>query len=173
VLYWLLQAVGCDTAVAVAKGPQLLHGLIAAAADVTVLQLSKELHGEAVARWTLLCQLASWFNAYCLTRTYSSSVEAGLTAVGLLWYAKDYFSMQSGCRSSSHTATSLQVRWMILAALCCVLRPPSVLFWAAAAVVYVMACPYASRWRVIHRGLFIAGLVLASNTVWDRMWYGR
>lgn len=34
-------------------------------------------------RWTLLCQLTNWFNAYCLVRTYSNSFEALCTVIGV------------------------------------------------------------------------------------------
>ena len=34
-------------------------------------------------RWTLLCQLTNWFNAYCLVRTYSNSFEALCTVTGV------------------------------------------------------------------------------------------
>lgn len=37
-------------------------------------------------RWSLLCQLASWFNAYCLVRTYSNSLEALCTVLGVYYW---------------------------------------------------------------------------------------
>ena len=37
-------------------------------------------------RWTLLCQLTNWFNAYCLVRTYSNSFEALCTVVGVFYW---------------------------------------------------------------------------------------
>jgi len=37
-------------------------------------------------RWALLCQLTSWFNAYCLVRTYSNSFEALCTVVGVYYW---------------------------------------------------------------------------------------
>lgn len=37
-------------------------------------------------RWTLLCQLTNWFNAYCLVRTYSNSFEAVCTVVGVFYW---------------------------------------------------------------------------------------
>lgn len=41
-------------------------------------------------RWTLLCQLASWFNAYCLVRTYSNSFETLCTVMGVYyWLSSD------------------------------------------------------------------------------------
>ena len=37
-------------------------------------------------RWTLVCQLTSWFNAYCLVRTYSNSFETVCTVVGVYYW---------------------------------------------------------------------------------------
>ena len=34
----------------------------------------------------MLCQLASWFNAYCLVRTYSNSFEGTLTVIGVYYW---------------------------------------------------------------------------------------
>lgn len=39
-------------------------------------------------RWTLLCQLTNWFNAYCLVRTYSNSLEAPCTIMGVFYWLK-------------------------------------------------------------------------------------
>ena len=39
-------------------------------------------------RWTILCQLASWFNAYCLVRTYSNSLETMCTIIGVYFWLK-------------------------------------------------------------------------------------
>ena len=37
-------------------------------------------------RWALFCQLASWFNGYCLVRTYSNSFEALCTVAGVYYW---------------------------------------------------------------------------------------
>lgn len=37
-------------------------------------------------RWTLLCQMTNWFNAYCLVRTYSNSLEALCTVMGVFYW---------------------------------------------------------------------------------------
>lgn len=39
-------------------------------------------------RWALLCQLTSWFNAYCLVRTYSNSFEALATVMGVFYWLR-------------------------------------------------------------------------------------
>lgn len=59
-------------------------------------------------RWCLVCQLASWFNAYCLGRTYSNSLEAALTAAGTYhWLLARQLSHTGGTgRASKHGRSS-------------------------------------------------------------------
>lgn len=85
-------------------------------------------------RWVLLCQWFSWFNAYCLTRTYSSSVEAALTV-----YAISVIMRIEKSRTTLSKDLKLfgkftcQVSWMLAAATCIVIRPAGALFWTAVA----------------------------------------
>lgn len=39
-----------------------------------------------VARWTLLCQLTSWYLFYSSTRTLSNSTEGSLVAIALYFF---------------------------------------------------------------------------------------
>lgn len=49
---------------------------MATVCDVLVYRLALDTFGSAAASWSLLFQLLSWFNAYCLPRTYINSLEA-------------------------------------------------------------------------------------------------
>jgi len=99
-----------DTTWVIARSPQLLQASFAAITDIFVYKLARLHFGQQAARytasytsitcgwlhtcskaqvctdacrWTLLCQLTNWFNAYCLVRTYSNSFEALCTVIGV------------------------------------------------------------------------------------------
>lgn len=60
-------------------------------------------------RWTLLCQLTNWFNAYCLVRTYSNSFEALCTVMGVFYWlasSTSRFSQPVELPHSSHPVQS-------------------------------------------------------------------
>jgi Alg9-like mannosyltransferase family len=75
-------------------------------------------------RWTLVAQLASWFNAYCLVRTVSSSLEA-LAAVAALYHLEVFRQISDAKVARQHVTIAATA-----AALGVVIRPPSLLFWA-------------------------------------------
>ena len=107
-----LQVLRLDTNWAVAHAPQLMQAGCAAVTDIYVYKLAFLLFGKPNARcgsrvaghfpndrsplmvfkpkvccrWTLLCQLTNWFNAYCLVRTYSNSFEALCTILGVFYW---------------------------------------------------------------------------------------
>ncbi|KAA6418323.1 MAG: Alg9-like mannosyltransferase family, partial [Trebouxia sp. A1-2] len=83
VLYKGLYFARVDTTWVIARSPQLLQASFAAITDIFVYNLAHLQFGQRAARWTLLCQLTNWFNAYCLVRTYSNSFEALCTVIGV------------------------------------------------------------------------------------------
>lgn len=70
-----------------------------------------------------MCQVTSWFNAYCLVRTVSNSLEA-LAAVTALYHLGRY-----RAAPDEQTARRQLPVALAAAALGVVLRPPSLLFW--------------------------------------------
>ncbi len=146
-------------------------------------------------RWTIICQLVSWFNAYCLVRTYSTSVEASLIVLGVYLLLHDVFPPRGGAadtssrtRSSSSTSRKTTTgdsilasysnfrscEWIIIAALCIAIRPSSALFWGATSLWYLTCwCPVKQRLKKAFLGIFIGILVLVSTSVLDRLWYQR
>ena len=68
------------------KSPRLMQALFAAVGDLFLYKLSARLAGHKAARWTLLCQLTSWFTFYTYTRTLTNSIEAILTTVALYYF---------------------------------------------------------------------------------------
>lgn len=95
-----------------------------------------------VARWTVVCQLASWFNAYCLVRTYAGCLEALAAVAGVYhilgWEQRCCGSgephtprgrgSQQGTNSSTTAVGHLRVA-LLAAGLGVALRPPSMLLW--------------------------------------------
>jgi len=78
-------------------------------------------------RWTLVCQLSSCFNAFCLVRTLSNSIEATCTAIGVcLWME----SRQAAMRGQLLHARRLRRAAVAAAGVGAVMRPSSAAFWA-------------------------------------------
>lgn len=177
-VFWLLKIAGIDSPLLVAKSPQIVHAPLAAATDVAVYKLSKHIFDERVAWWALVCQLCSWFNAYCLIRTYSSSVEAFLTAIGVLWLFEDLERLEKERRENERAKrksflSQRCVGWMLAAAVSCAIRPPSIIFWFITALMYLHRIDPELRIISIAKGNICALAILSLTVVWDRMWYGR
>ncbi|KAJ3323239.1 hypothetical protein HDV06_002006 [Boothiomyces sp. JEL0866] len=98
-------------------GPRILQAGFAALADLYAFLLSFKLFGIETARWTLTCMIFSWFNFYCLVRTYSNSLEATLTIIALYYWP--------GRRS---TRREFRIA-LAFAAFACIIRPTNVLVW--------------------------------------------
>jgi len=172
----VLAALGLDTDYLVAKGPQILQAFFAAMTDMCVYMISLNLHGDSVAKWTLVCQLVSWFNGYCLVRTYSNSVEASLTTLGMVWFIKAFENQCLKKTFKNGAVTSRCVQqwpWMIAAAFSTVMRPPSGMFWALSSAWYVLRLPKQLRLVTILKGLSIGSAVLLGSIMLDRIWYGE
>ncbi len=177
-LFWLLRAARLDFAWAVAKAPQLLQAAFAAATDAQVHRLAAVAFGRDAARWALACQALSWFNAYCLPRTYSSSLEALLTALGARLLLELPFTRLASANAppGSHWLwrAAAEARWVAAAAACVLVRPPSALFWAAVAAHQVAVAPSpGARRRLLAAGALLGGGALAAGAALDRLAYGR
>ena len=62
----------------------------------------------AMYRWALLCQLASWFNGYCLVRTYSNSFEALCTVAGVYYWLCSFSSLAQTDAANNPSAFKTQ-----------------------------------------------------------------
>lgn len=63
------------------------QGVITAFGDLYMFRLSLRLtRSHQIATWALILQLCSWFNYYCLVRTYSSSLETVLQVIALYYW---------------------------------------------------------------------------------------
>lgn len=68
---WLKSCIACNRAVITCWG---------------TAGLMRQPYMQCECRWTILCQLTSWFNSYCLVRTYSNSFETLCTVVGTYYW---------------------------------------------------------------------------------------
>ncbi|KAI8109069.1 hypothetical protein M9435_005485 [Picochlorum sp. BPE23] len=168
--YYFLRLLGLDTRYLIFKGPQLLHSVFAAWTDVSVYRLTLVyFRNERLSRIALMCQLLNWFNAYCLVRSYSSSVEACLMAHAM-------YQVSALLTSSRDISDPLHhIKWIVFAALSIVFRPASALFWACVALYIVSKLRGRSKERieVIVLGIVIGTLVIGLSCCVDRLFYGR
>ena len=92
----------------------------------------------------------------------------------MVWYVEEMLAWGSPKRRKEGTVQRGQWRWMLAAALCVAMRPPSGIFWALAAGWYLLRCPgAAAAATAAGRGVAIGLAVLAGCAAWDRVWYGR
>ena len=76
-------------------------------------------------RWALACQLGSWFNAYCLVRTYSNSLEA----VATIWASHLWQASWAADHPARPRARALRCTALAVAAAGVIIRPSSALTW--------------------------------------------
>ena len=177
--YWLVQLLGVDTRFVVAHGPRVLQSILAAVGDRYVYHWSLKLFGgrqnaangdagsggagsgsagssgsgASAAQWSLFCTLISFFNFFCITRTFSNSAETVLTVIALYYWpttsareqrnnSDDVASVKKYDLGVSQRSSSIQTQslsssqhvdswWWSLsfAAAAVMLRPTSVLVW--------------------------------------------
>ena len=170
--------------------PRLLHAVLTAMQDVSVLHLAGRVFGpnSKAALAAFVLHMTSWFVAYCSVRTYSNSVEAALSTIALaLW---EWPNPVSPVRSP---------RWIsvVMAALAILMRPTAALSWFPVGVatfwcvpdvlVSIYSCSrccgdatatytvgrlhkHKSSW-LMHT-ICVAMAVVTSGALLDRWWYG-
>lgn len=137
-------------------------------------------------RWCLVCQLASWFNGYCLVRTYSNCMEALLTTAGVYYWL---LCQGSGGTSAGTGASSKLSRqqgspvgglrpphqraWLACAALAVVFRPSSAMFWTLPAALQLLQQQGRGRVLLLWDAATVGGCLLAAAALVDRVGYGR
>lgn len=136
------------------------------------------------ASWCLLCQLASWFNAYCLPRTYSNCLEALAAAAGAYHWLRSRGTPASSDQTSSRRgrqaagAAAAQRRrhqraWIAWAAASTVVRPSSALFWALPAGAELLRQRGRQRGLLLLDAVGVGGGLLGAAALVDRALYGR
>lgn len=86
--------------------------MFAALCDLYTYKLVSRVWGPQVAQWALVSQLCCWFNAYCMTRTFSSSFEASLVIVALYHWVRvwEYLQVAQAQGASGHQCLPLPPR---------------------------------------------------------------
>jgi GPI mannosyltransferase 3 len=85
--YWCVKTIGIDTRFVVMAGPRVLQSILAAVGDFYVYRWSLQIFlSKNVAKWSLFLSLSSFFNFFCITRTFSNSAETVVTIVALYYW---------------------------------------------------------------------------------------
>ena len=142
-----------------------------------------------------MCQLASWFNAYTLVRTYSNCLEALCAAAGAYHWLRSgggggnsgtsreggggrAKSSGSGSKAGrSEAAWAAQRRhqraWIACAALSVVFRPASALFWLLPAGLALWRQRGPALGPLLLDAAGVGGGLLGAALLLDRAFYGR
>jgi phosphatidylinositol glycan class B len=123
---------------ALIAAPRILQALIAAVGDWYTWQLASKIYSNDAnaALFALFLQLASPWQWYVSTRTFSNSLETTLTVMALYHWPWQLLHSTAAVKENPKRATLPSAPWglrasLCLAALAVVLRPTNLLIWAA------------------------------------------
>ena len=160
-LYKCCAALGVDTPLLLALLPRLLQALCCAGGDVATYVLGGTLFGEPAARCALLCHLSSWLVFYMGVRTFSTSMEAPLSAAALAAWPD----WQTGGKGYMPA--------LAFAAAACVIRPTAALFWLPFWVCSLAAAGETPRRRKLLSATLGIGIpAMGFSTACDSFMYG-
>jgi phosphatidylinositol glycan class B len=159
-LFKACAALGIDTHLAITLLPRLVQALCCAGSDVATYVFAGTLFGEPAGRGALFCHLSSWLVFYMGVRTFSTSMEAPLTAAALaLW--PDWRVGRGGYRQA-----------LGFAAAACVIRPTAALFWLPFWLCSLGGAARTRRPRLLAATLAIGVPALSLSTATDSYMYG-
>ncbi|XP_042472701.1 mannosyltransferase APTG1 [Zingiber officinale] len=162
-LYKILAFLHLDKPLFMAKAPRLFQSLFASIGDLYMYKLSKMIFDEQVAKWALFSQFTNWFMFFCITRTFSNSLETMLTLMGIFYW----FSSNS---SSKKFSISSRMLGLFIAALTCAVRPTSAITWQYIGLLDLFKMQ--SRFHfLLFEVLPIGSLVLALSSLLDWWMY--
>ena len=138
--YWIAKQLGLDSRFVVAHLPRVLQAMLAAVGDLYVYKWSLKLfRSKPIAFWSLFCSCVSFFNFFCITRTFSNSAETVLTIVALYYWPTSFTAVPRSTKKNDNDPLQLYNKpylnsdsWMFalsFAAVAVMLRPTSVLVW--------------------------------------------
>ncbi|TPX38674.1 hypothetical protein SeLEV6574_g07696 [Synchytrium endobioticum] len=142
-------------------GPRVFQGILAAVGEWSIFRLTGKMFDQRTAYWTLFNMVTSWFWFYAGVRTYSNSMEAVLTWIGLYYWPWS----NSPARPTSITKA------LILAALACVIRPPGIIFWSFLG--WDLLRRSTSKSQLVLQAATIGGCILGLNTILDYWFYKK
>lgn len=168
--YELARRFGGDDSYVTLVAPRLVQAAIATAGDVGSYAFARRLFpgDRRKAMYAVLCGIINWFMLYAVTRTYSSSVEAGMTVLALAYWYDD--------RDDPSRRRRSRRKALCLVATAVVVRPTAVMFWITPILLRFAAHAMSRDGRRVRAYLIdvlvvATGAVVASCTI-DRVFYG-
>ncbi|ELU03730.1 hypothetical protein CAPTEDRAFT_107850 [Capitella teleta] len=158
--YKILGILGLDNRIVLIKLPLLIQAVFAALADVYLYKLSSKLSGVRVGRWSLLCQLTSWFTFYCAPRTLTNSLETALTTIAMHHFPWPGYSRKA------------HWKYLVLVGVAVVIRPTAAIVWIPM-VLWHLRMYFHCFWDVFRLYVEKGFLILAVSSIIDRYFYGK
>ena len=170
--YFILKLFRIDFPWLVQWTPRFTQAFFLAIQDISIYSLSLRLFpitqnnsdrfNLEVGKWTVICQVFSWFTWYCGIRTYSNCLEGVLILLGLLYWPLPY---ERATRSQLYLA-------LFYAGFSVAIRPTAGIFWAILTL-YILIGPYSIPklkflFYAFVMGLLWIGILLIS----DRLFFG-
>ncbi|EPX72035.1 pig-B [Schizosaccharomyces octosporus yFS286] len=191
-LYQLLKLLGWDSNYTVMlSAPRILQGTFSAILDYATYQFALHRYGSRAARWTLVCSLFSFFNAFVGVRTFANSLETTMTALAL-WQWQKYMRLVSHTQvKTDHNPTAFRaLLWFItIIGIAFLIRPTNLLIWVVPVLLWtaspkapflrpslILARVRQLFWEVLNHPFAITAVVstiLIFNVLVDRYVYGR
>lgn len=186
----ILKLLHLDTPAAVQLAPRATQLLLSLLHDVVLLRFARTHLPKHLQLPALLVSSLSWFNCFTHTRPFSNCVESTLHLAALtFWPRINHQALHSNSRDAHTQGPHRRIRRAIailLAGLCCVVRPPAaVLFLPVAALelLHTPSVPSQPRPGVLARAghaacylsdcLACASAILFGNGLLDWHFYGR
>ncbi|KAA8915930.1 hypothetical protein TRICI_001944 [Trichomonascus ciferrii] len=145
----------------VVMGPKVFQGVVAAVGDYQLFRLGQRILGGEGAWYALIASLGSAFNWFCMTRTFSNSLEMVLTTVALA-----YWPWNSNLVNLRHLTVALSV-----ASVSCIFRPTNGLIWMFLGTNLVARAN--CRAKIILLTVVIGIVSLSVNFLVDYSYYGE
>lgn len=182
-IYKTLSLIRCDSPFLLRVVPKMVQSAFAALGDLYLFRLSSLVFSsDRTGWWALASSLVNWFTFFCITRTFSNSLETSLSLVALFYWFSFSFSLKkvpkvpkegpkTGIRPSTEKVNWVRIFFgepmrerqlaLWIAGLTCVIRPTSAILW-----IYMGICELLfgkDRWRFLGREVFPVG----SQYLWD------
>lgn len=155
--------------------PKLVHGVLAGLTDLCVLRLARRWLGRPAVPWAALAQLTSWFNGFCLPRTYSNGVEALLLVAALALWDDPVASLAGRAPAGGGAASGTRGAFAgaLLASLSVLVRPPALIPWGFLGAAVLLRGPPGATSRAMRAAPPALITALALSACADRWLYGR
>lgn len=160
VTYWVNDQLGMGD-IGVNLGPKVVQATISAISEYYLYKLSQKLLNEKLARAVLLLSVASSFNWFCFTRTFSNTIGLNFTIISLNYWPWLKFSKR------------LFAVAVFFAASAVIIRPETAITFVVLGLWLLARVTQADLWAAVAVGAAGVGAVLALNTGIDYFYYGE